>query len=111
MAETEFLVELGRRVARRRKELHLTQEQTAEAMNVSLQTISCVELGKKAIRPENLVRLCEVLETTADYLLTGQSGEVRLTELENIVVSLGPEDYELVRRLAIRLHKNTKNER
>lgn len=45
---------MGMRISGRRKELNLTQEKLAERMGVSLQTISCIELGKKAIRPETL---------------------------------------------------------
>ena len=49
MGNDVFLVKMGLRIAQRRKELHLTQEQLADQMGVSLQTVSCIELGKKAI--------------------------------------------------------------
>ena len=66
MGGDTFLIDMGKRIAQRRKELHLTQEQLAEKMGVSLQTVSCIELGKKAIRPENLANLCTCLTVTAD---------------------------------------------
>lgn len=47
MANELLLKEMGIRIAKRRKEHHLTQEQIAERMNVSLQMISNLELGKK----------------------------------------------------------------
>lgn len=69
--EDIFLKDMGKRVSTRRKSLSLTQEALAEKMNVSIQMISNLELGKKAIRPENLAKLCDILNISADYLLTG----------------------------------------
>ena len=71
MSESEFLKTMGQRIMVRRKSLHLTQESLAEKLGVSTQMISNLELGKKAIRPDNLVKVCEVLELSADYVLTG----------------------------------------
>ena len=41
----------------------------ADLMDVSIQMISNLELGKKAIRPENLVKVCVILGVSADYIL------------------------------------------
>ncbi len=71
MSETAFLKEMGQRIMHRRKTLRLTQEELAERIDVSTQMISNLELGKKAIRPENLAKVCEVLDVSADYVLTG----------------------------------------
>lgn len=72
MKDTQFLQELGKRICLRRKALGLTQEQVAEQMNVSVQMISNLEQGRKAIRPENLLKLSGVLQVSTDYLLTGK---------------------------------------
>lgn len=66
-----LLQEIGARISARRRELHMTQEVLAERMDVSIQMISNLEGGKKAIRPENLVKLCTVLDISADYILRG----------------------------------------
>lgn len=76
MGDSELLREIGIRVSARRKELRFTQEQLAEQMEVSPQMISNLEKGKKAIRPENLLRLSEVLRISTDYILTGHRTEV-----------------------------------
>ena len=68
MGDEKLLKEIGVRINARRKELGFTQEQLAEQMEVSIQMISNLELGKKAIRPENLVKLCSVLNISADYI-------------------------------------------
>ena len=75
MSNEKLLHNMGARICAKRRELGITQEQLAERMDVSIQMISNLEGGKKAIRPENLVKLCTVLSTSADYLLTGKRAE------------------------------------
>ncbi|MBP3301466.1 MAG: helix-turn-helix transcriptional regulator [Clostridia bacterium] len=99
MEDATFLMEMGKRIAARRRELHLTQEQTAEKMDVSLQTVSCIELGKKAIRPQNLAKLCAVLNTSADYVLFGKRTEQELADLSQSLAALSERDYNTVKAL------------
>ena len=80
MGDEILLREIGARINARRKKLKLTQEQLAEAMDVSVQMISNLELGKKAIRPENIVKLCSVLGVSADYVLRGKSSDFEMSE-------------------------------
>ena len=65
------LCEIGNRIQQCRKSRGYTQEQLAEEMNVSIQMISNVERGNKAIRIDNLVNLSRILKVSTDYLLTG----------------------------------------
>ena len=58
MGDNEFLKTMGRRIMCRRKALRMTQEELSEKLGVSTQMISNLELGKKAIRPENLSKIC-----------------------------------------------------
>ncbi len=66
------LQEIGKRICVRRKQLGFTQEQLAEQMNVSIQMVSNLERGNKAIRIENLIRLSQILDVSTDYILTGR---------------------------------------
>lgn len=99
MNDKQFLTDMGYRISGRRKELKLTQEQVAESMDVSLQTISCIELGKKAIRPENLVKLCNTLKTSADYLLMGKKNEEQLYGIIKKISLLDDNDLAIVEQL------------
>ena len=72
-------------------------------MGISLQSVSCIELGKKAIRPDNLVKLCAALDTTADYILTGTKSDRELCEIYKTLSKLPPKDYKLVENLIFRL--------
>lgn len=90
---------MGLRISGRRKELNLTQEKLAERMGVSLQTISCIELGKKAIRPENLANLCLHLNVSADYILYGKRDEQQMLDIVSKLSTLSSEEYNIVESL------------
>ena len=87
------------RISGRRKELNLTQEKLAERMGVSLQTISCIELGKKAIRPENLANLCLHLNVSADYILYGKRDEQQMLDIVSKLSTLSSGEYNIVENL------------
>lgn len=99
MGTDVFLNNMGARISQRRKEIHLTQEQLAEKMGVSLQTISCIELGKKAIRPENLANLCICLDISSDYILYGKRNESQMNELTTKLSMLTPKEYESIQSI------------
>ena len=105
MGHDIFLTNMGIRIAQRRKELRITQEQLAEKMGVSIQTISCVELGKKAIRPENLANLCSHLNITADYILYGKRNEQQMNDTIAKLSVLTEQEYSVVKELIDLLYK------
>ena len=91
--------DMGRRIHNRRKELKLTQETLAEIMDVSVQMISNLELGKKAIRPENLIKLCEALNVSSDYILMDRHSFLEVSILSSKINSLSLEKQLLVEKL------------
>ncbi len=105
MGNNQVLVQIGKRIASRRKELNVTQEQLAETIGLSLQSISCIELGKKGIRPENLINLCVALDSTSDYFLFGKRSENQMTTLEQKISTLKNDDYLLLEAFVDRLSK------
>ena len=66
------LEEVGNRIMSRRKKMGLTQESLAEKSDVTTQFVSYAESGKRAMRPENLVKISTALGVSVDYLLTGE---------------------------------------
>ena len=73
MSDNELcLKEIGQRIIERRKKLGLTQEALAEKGEVTTQFVSYAETGKRAMRPENLLKISAALGVSADYLLTGE---------------------------------------
>lgn len=63
---------MGERIAAKRKQKGFTQEYLAEKLGISRQSVSKWE--KNVTKPDtaNLMRLCDLLDTDAGYLLTGQ---------------------------------------
>ena len=68
----ELLKEMGQRILDRRKQLKLTQEALAKMAHVTPQTVSTAELGTKAMRPETMLKICDALDISTDYLLRGR---------------------------------------
>ena len=105
MGDEKLLKEIGKRISARRRELGLTQEVLAERMEVSIQMISNLELGKKAIRPENLVKLCTVLNVSADHILRGNRAEWEMVGFMAKYAQLSPENQCLIEKLVENLLK------
>jgi len=63
--------QLGKRIAKRRKVLNLTQDDVAEATELSNNFISNIENNHSIPSVETLMKICKVLNTTPDYFLLG----------------------------------------
>lgn len=96
MGDTDFLKEMGQRIMVRRKSLRMTQEELAKKLGVSTQMISNLELGKKAIRPENLARVCDVLGLSADFVLTGTNTKTAVDAVAEKLIQLTAEELQMV---------------
>lgn len=106
MGDTDFLKEMGQRIMVRRKALRMTQEALAEKLGVSTQMISNLELGKKAIRPDNLARVCDVLGLSADFVLTGTSTKTAVDAVTEKLVQLTAEELRMVNDMIDYMNKN-----
>ena len=62
---------LGKRIAKRRKELGLKQYEVCELIDVNYKYLSNIEIGRSAPSLELIMSLCSVLNTTPDYFLLG----------------------------------------
>ena len=97
MTDAELcLQEIGRRIMERRKKLGLTQEALAEKAEVTAQFVSYAEAGKRAMRPENLMKMASALEVSADYLLTGEIIDKDLLILADKMSALTPDQIRIV---------------
>ena len=96
MSDNDFLKEMGQRIMVRRKSLRMTQEELAEKLGVSTQMISNLELGKKAIRPDNLAKVCSVLELSADFILSGANTRTPVDDVAEKLIQLTPEELQMV---------------
>ena len=90
------LQDIGRRIMERRRKLGLTQEALAEKGDVTAQFVSYAEAGKRAMRPENLLKIAAALGVSADYLPTGDIIDKGLLLLADKLRRLTPAQVRIV---------------
>lgn len=93
------LQEIGQRIIERRKKLGLTQEALAEKGDMTTQFVSYAESGKRAMRPENLMKISSALDVSADYLLTGEIIDKDLLILSDKLRQLSPSQLRIVENI------------
>lgn len=93
------LKEIGQRIMERRRKLGLTQEALAEKADVTAQFVSYAEAGKRAMRPENLLKIAAALEVSADYLLTGNIIDKDILILSDKLRKLTPSQIRTVENI------------
>ena len=73
-----------------------TQEYVADMMDVSIQMISNLERGNKSIRIENLIKLCQILDVSTDYILTGNEKHLDNAALTENISHLSPKAKKMI---------------
>lgn len=64
-------LEIGARIAARRKELHMTQEKLTDKVGMSLNQLSNIENSHSVPTVETILKLSDALKVTPDYFLLG----------------------------------------
>ena len=106
MSNKTFLEQIGERVYNKRKKQKLSQAELAEKIGVSVQMISNLECGKKAIRPENIVKICEALNISADYLLTGYTADNEMSDILEKLSNLSPSEIKIINEMIDYMNNN-----
>ena len=100
MSENELLLQqIGKRIIERRKKLGLTQEALAEKGDMTTQFVSYAESGKRAMRPENLLKISSALGVSADYILTGKIVDKDYLLLSDKMRKLTPSQLRLIENI------------
>lgn len=63
--------QIGRNLAKRRKELKLKQFEVCERAEINDKYLSCIETARSIPSLEVFLKLCTALETTPDHILLG----------------------------------------
>ena len=86
---------VGERLLKLRKEKNISQEELANALNVSRQTISKWETDQSVPDFDKIIPLCEYFQITSDELLTGnpniltkKQDDVKSNFARNIAISV-----------------------
>lgn len=64
-------LEIGARIQTARKQAHITQMNFAEKIGVSTQYISDLERGTVGASVQTIIKICDELNISADYILRG----------------------------------------
>lgn len=95
----DTLKDIGKRLASSRKAKDYTQEQLANLTGLSIKMISAAENGHKAMRPENIIKICECLSISTDYLLCGESAKLSALAEYNEIKQLLPQQREALSKI------------
>lgn len=76
--------EIGKRISKRRDVLDITQEQLAERADISVAYCGNIERATSKCSIETLMKLCNALNVTPDYLLLGIDKGFRNDDLSEI---------------------------
>ena len=73
---------IGEKLFELRKEKNLSQEEVAEKLNVTRQTVSKWETGQSTPDFDKILPLCELFEISTEELLTGKKPEIISNDVE-----------------------------
>lgn len=93
------LKDIGKRLASARKSKGYTQEQLANLTGLSIKMFSAAENGHKAMRPENIIKICECLSISTDYLLCGTSDKLSSLAEYDEIQRLSPKQREALSKI------------
>lgn len=93
----ENTLAMGMRIQQTRKSIGLTQMQFSEQIGVSTQYISDLERGVVGCSTTTLIKICDTLAVSADYILRGQEPfSPKPLSLSDKFANLSPQEQELV---------------
>lgn len=92
MEDKEFMELIGANIAKYRRACHMTQDELAEALDISTPFISKVERGLKKLKLKSLVKAAEILGVSCDALL---KPDINVTPIERIqyILENKPDSY------------------
>ena len=92
-------IDIGEQIRAAREQAHLTQEQLAERIDVSVQFVSDLERGVVGISLTTLKKTCTVLGVTSDQLLFGTSTNSQSSFFETKCRGLSPKQTYLLMQI------------
>ena len=90
--------ELGKKIKRMRINRGLTQEQLAEAVDVSQRTLSGIEIGENFVTAETLDKIIKALNTTSEELFATnhlKEKQELINEIENNIKTISKNPTKL----------------
>ena len=92
----EINIQIGERIKEARQKAEYTQEKLAEAINVSVQYVSDLERGKVGASVSTIIKICNTLSTSSDFLLLGSKKTNRFPAIESLLLTLDDNQLKIV---------------
>jgi len=111
----ELYIKIGARIKHSREIAGYTQEKLADLTDVSIQYISDLERGIVGTSIPTLIKICETLNVSSDFILMGRTKENNLSNVQNRLLYLPESQIKLVERginlilEAVTISSNTKS--
>lgn len=84
--------EIGKRICKLRKIQNLTREELAEKAEISAKFLYEIEMGRKGLSAETLLKLANTLCCSCDYILLGDN--IQMDDSDNVQYILKEFDYK-----------------
>lgn len=85
--ESNYLVPIGKRIAKIRRAHGMTQEELADKLSVTPKHISHTECGTSNFSLDNLIEFCNIFDCSLDYVILGKKNDV-LSKLPPKIVDI-----------------------
>lgn len=86
---------MGLKIRAARKKKGYTQSQLAELISVSDRTVNLMETGKSGMTIETLIKFCNVLDVSPNYVL---SYEIKKSHLQVAIENLTPREIQTIKK-------------
>lgn len=91
--------DVAERIQRKRHSLNITQEQLAEMINTSKNTISNVERGENPPSVEFIVNICNVFGEDPNYYILGEIPNKDIDKYNNSLLELSTNERKFIQGL------------
>lgn len=81
-------IEIGARIKEQRKLSKYTREALSELVDISPQFLANIECGKKGMSFSTLIKLCQCLGVSCDYIILGKTQDSRYDRITELAQSL-----------------------
>ncbi len=97
----DYMHGMGLRIKEQRKKLRLTQEETAEKLEISVKHFSEVERGLTGLSIDNLIKLSNLFGISIDYIVKGDADRNKWDCVMSVLGNVPAEKEQLIKELII----------
>lgn len=94
---------IGERIRKSRKEIHMTQEEFAEAIGVSVGYINQIETGKKCFNLKRFNEIVTIFDKPLSYFIEGTDSPEQSTikEITDLLYTLNDEKLNIIKKVIV----------